>query len=142
MIPVLLTIATLAQWFLAPLQLFNGVVFLLYVCIFMTIALRQWVRLLYSLLLTAVLLLFGASSLVLVVASIGAGVITLGIFARYVDVGQTMLRTVTLCGVWSIWVVVVLMNYAMPSISTYLATIIVHALFILVWSVMSSKELT
>ena len=142
MLTLLLGVAVLAQWFFAPLGLTSSVVLVLYTCIFITIALRQWVWLLWSLLATALLLLFSASSLVLATAAVGGGIITLGIFSRYVDVGQIAIRTATLCFIWFVWVVSVLASYSVPNIGVYVITVSVHMIFILVWSSASSiKEL-
>ncbi len=140
MLVFLFGIVILAQWFLAPLGLMDGVVLMLYACIFVTVALRQWSWVVWSLLMTAWLLLFGVSSLLLTAASITGGIIMLGIFSRYVDVGQATLRTVTLCCVWSVWVISVLLSYRIPNVHTYITTISIHILFILAWSWASSSK--
>lgn len=140
MLPLLFSIAVLAQWFLAPLGLMGGTVLVLYACIFTTIALRQWVWVMWCLMMAALLVLFGAASLMLIGISAASGVVLLGLFSRYVDVSQAAIRTATLCLLWSAWIGSVLLSYHIGASSVYVTTIAVHIVFIAAWSLSSSVK--
>jgi hypothetical protein len=140
MLVLLLTGAIVTQWFIAPLGYSSGIVLVVYACLFITIALRQWPLLLWSLLSIVLLRLFSASNLVLAITAGVAGSIALGVFLRYVDAGQPILRTIVLCCVWSLWLISVLWAFGMTNIPTYVVTILGHILFIMAWSLSSSVK--